>query len=348
MRALLAVLALFALAMATGCTGAAYVAQAACGQLDLASRKRTIRDVVADPTTPPRVRDLLARVPSIKRFAVRHGLTPTDGYDDYADLERDAAVWVVTASEPLRFAAKTWTFPVVGNVPYLGWFDRRDAIAFARELAAEGWDVDVRGAEAYSTLGWFTDPVLSTMLEGGDDALGELANTVLHESVHATVYLPGQSALNESIASFVGDGLTLLYLAEATGPSSPERRAYEEGELARERRTRLLRQAYARLATLYASNRPPAEKLAEKRLVLDDLRVRIGSRRPITNATLAQFKTYNSGRAELDALLRACGGSYARLLRSIATLRDRPPARAQEPDLGVLLRPLVRAGCPVE
>ena len=87
--------------------------------------------------------------------------------DIYGDVDRSAVVWVVSASDPLSFQPRTWTFPVVGSVPYLGWFNRDDARAFADELKGQGYDVDLRGADAYSTLGWFEDPILSTMVGEG-------------------------------------------------------------------------------------------------------------------------------------------------------------------------------------
>src|SRR4029078_3952588 len=135
--------------------------------------------------------------------------------------DRPAAVWVVSACEQLRFRSKEWHFPIVGSFPYLGWFDLEQAKAFADELRAESWDVDVRGAHAYSTLGWFRDAVLSTMIPEGKEALGELVNVVLHESVHATVYIEGQAFFNESIASFIADRLTDHYLIQTRGNKSP-------------------------------------------------------------------------------------------------------------------------------
>ena len=175
------------------------------------------------------MRELLAEVPTIKRFAERHGLRPTSSYAKYAEVPRSAIVWVVSASTPLSFQPRTWTFPIVGSVPYLGWFDEAEARDFADDLRSQGYDVDLRGAQAYSTLGWFDDPILSTMLGSGDEAVGDLANVVLHESVHATYYLPGQSPLNESVADFLGDRLATAYLRERTGENSDELRAYLEG-----------------------------------------------------------------------------------------------------------------------
>jgi predicted aminopeptidase len=345
-RALTALGALAASPALTGCATAGYLTQAAFGQLDLLEARRDIDDVVGDRRTSPRLRALLGRVDEIKRFGEQQGLTPTSNYSTYAAVDRPVAVWVVTAAEPLRFRNRTWSFPIVGSVPYLGFFDRDDASGLALDLRAAGWDVDLRGASAYSTLGWFADPVLSTMIADGDEALGELADVVLHESFHATLYVKGQSLFNESSANFVGDHLAEAYLDAATGPSSPEKKAFLAAEEQREARSRKMRAAYVRLEALYASTSPRAEKLAEKARILGALEREIRARRPITNATLGQFDTYAAGRDDIEALLAACGGSFPRF---VGALRGVGPASFREPqqrDLGAVLAPLTRAGCP--
>ena len=329
----------------TGCTGARYLVQAGCGQLDLSLAARPIEEATRDPGVPRRVRDVLAHVGSIKRFAHRHGLSTTGSYEAYADLDRPVAVWVVTAAEPLSFRLKTWSFPIAGEVPYLGWFARDDALDYADELREDGWDVDVRGAAAYSTLGWFEDPVLSTMISDGDDALGELADTVLHESVHATVYVPGQSTFNESVAEFVAEGMTPLYLDGAVGPTSAEKASYLAERALSNHRLARMHTAYVELSRLYASSAPDDVKLARKRRTLEALRVQLGRRSPVTNATLAQLETYGTGEAELAALLVACEGSWRRFLGAVRTLEpeafDQPDQRA----IGRVLPRLARAGC---
>jgi predicted aminopeptidase len=336
-------------AVLTGCTTAGYLAQAGCGQIDLMLRARDLDAAVADPAVPQRTRDMLAQIQTIKRFGERHSLRPTGSYHRFVQLDRSVVVYVVTASDPLRFHSRTWWFPIVGRVPYLGWFDRDAARELADSLRAEGLDVDLGGAEAYSTLGWFDDPVLSTMLGDGDDGIGELAEVVLHESVHATLYVDGQTRFNESLAEFASGRLTRTYLDEKYGPTSPQKAAYEDTERRGQERRVRMHAAYEELAALYASARPVAEKLAEKRRILDKLRREAGYRRPVNNATLASFKNYHSGTGDLDALLGACGGDWKRFFATLGVLK-KERARFKEPgqqDLGPVLQPLVRAGCPV-
>ncbi len=342
---IVALLTVAALPALTGCSTAGYLAQAGFGQLDLLEARRDIDDVVQDRRTAPRLKKLLGRVDEIKRFGERHGLTPTSNYGTYADLGRPVAVWVVNAAEPLGFRNRTWSFPIVGSVPYLGFFDRDDARDLALSLRGAGWDVDLRGASAYSTLGWFADPVLSSMIADGDEALGELADVVLHESFHATLYVKGQSLFDESAADFVGDHLAEAYLDEALGSTSPEKRAFLAAQDDQAARGKKMRAAYVRLEALYAGKLPRAEKLAEKATILAALARDVRARRPITNATLGQFDTYDAGRDELAALLAACGGSFPRF---VGALRGLGPASFREPqqrDLGAVLAPLTRAGC---
>ena len=345
-RALGCVVAFAALLALTGCSTAGYLAQASFGQLDLLEARRDIDEVVADRRTSPRLRTLLGRVEEIKRFGESHGLTPTSNYSTYADLDRPVAVWVVTAAEPLRFRNRTWSFPIVGSVPYLGFFDRDDARSLAHDLRTAGWDVDLRGASAYSTLGWFADPVLSTMIADGQEALGELADVVLHESFHATLYVNGQSLFNESAADFVGDHLAEAYLDEAIGAASLEKTAFLAAQDNQAARGKKMRATYVKLEALYAGKLPRAEKLAAKAEILAALTRDIHARRPITNATLGQFNTYDAGRDELAALLAACSGSFPRFIGALRGLGPTSFHEPQQRDVGAVLAPLTRAGCP--
>lgn len=328
-----------------GCLTAAYVVQAAGGQCELAAKSTPITSVVADKSTPPALKELLSSVADVKRYAVRHGLQPTNNYTSYVDVDRPYVVWVVSASEPLRLQAKNWQFPIVGSVPYLGWFDRDDALYHARRLKRAGWDVDVRGTTAYSTLGWFNDAVLSTMIESGAQAHGELANTVLHESVHATLYINSQSAFNESLASFVADRLTVVYLVGRFGPSAPQTTAYLETEAEGDRRARRLHAAYLQLEALYASRLSAAEKLAVKARVLRAVQAELAFARPINNATLMQFRTYNTGTDALSRLLETCASDWSRFFGALRRLDATWFSQPQQEDPTPVLDRLARGGC---
>ena len=314
----------------------------------MANRARPIDDVLKDAKTPTRLRRLLSEIPSIKAFGEKNGLKPTKNYQDYVQLDRPAAVWVVSACEPLHFKSKEWGFPVVGSFPYLGWFDLKDAKEYAADLRKENWDVDVRGAGAYSTLGWFRDSVVSSMIPDGEEALGELVNVVLHESVHATLYISGQAYFNESIANFIADRLTPPYLWQKVGKEAPESKAYVEADEASEQRGEVLHRTYEALSSLYASSKPDSEKLEEKAKILAKVKEDLKYKRDINNATLVQFKTYHTGIPELEALYRACGGDAGRLLLALKTVNSKSFKESQQEDLGPVILPLARAGCRAE
>lgn len=323
-----------------GCASVGYVSQAAAGQVSLLLSARPIPQVVHDRKTPPKIRALLAELNRVRAFGQAHGLTPTKSYQSYVDLDRPAVVWVVSASKPLRFESKVWNFPIVGAFPYLGWFDRAAAERFGNSLRAEGLDTDVRGASAYSTLGWFDDPLLSTMLSPGDEALGELVDTVLHESVHATLHIPSEAWFNESLASFVADRLTDEYLDWSRGSQSPEAKSFASTQAWREQLSQRLAEAYAQLDAIYNSKATDAEKLAQKTEILDRLTRELHFRRPINNATLIQFRTYDANHDAYERLLRACGTSWPRFFDALRTLKPTSFGAQDQHDLGPVLAPL--------
>lgn len=340
LRTLLASIAL--LALQSGCAKVSYLTQAAAGQAELLDRKQPIDKLVHEGWLDTRTRRLLAHVSAIKTFGEAHGLKHTNNYREYVQLDRPNVVWVLSASEPLAFASKEWTFPITGSITYLGYFHREDAEREGARLRREGWDVDVRGASAYSTLGWFDDPVLSSMIYDGDEALGELADVILHESTHATLFIPGQSILNESIAAFVGNTLAGEYLDQTVGPCSREKRAYMAIEAKAKKRALAMKAAFFQLRALYTSGASDDDKRKRKAEILAPLH---SQTRVVNNATLIQYETYGSGEAELARLFEACGRSWPRWMR---TLREAKSIFAKLPsheDASAALGPVLAAGC---
>ncbi len=339
-------LLLLALALSSsGCFSARYLLQAAGGQYDLLHTARPISKVLEDPNVPARTRHLLSQVKAIKGWGTTRGLKPTKNYDRYSDLKRPAAVWVVQACAPLSFDVRRWRFPIVGSVPYLGFFSQAPARAYAEQLAKdEGVDVAVRTASAYSTLGWFRDPVLSTMVSSGDEAIGDLANVILHESVHATFYVPNQSSFNESAASFVADALTLELLEESYGKGAwlPKARVRD---LARsEAWAKRLHETWTQLDTLYRSDLPDAQKLTEKARILTTVQRELGLRRALNNASIAGSRTYESGTEGFDRIRKACD-SWPRLLGAFASLNESDFAEPQQQKFDAVLDALSARAC---
>jgi predicted aminopeptidase len=250
-----AVALLLLLAGCGACGRVAYVARGTVAEARLLLRREPIDVVLARPTTDRELRDRLELVLAVRGFAAQVlGLRVGDSFSTYVQADGDAIVWVVSAARRDRLEAHTWWYPIVGRVPYQGHFERRDAARAAAALATRGLDVDVRPASAFSTLGWFADPLLSTTARAGPVSLVE---TVLHELFHATLYVPGETMFNESAATFVGYRGAIAFFCD--GPGTEEDRCDE----ARTRWTRIRAHGrvlghYAdRLRTLYARGLPP-------------------------------------------------------------------------------------------
>lgn len=333
--------------LTSGCTTASFIAQATYGQLAIMNRARPIVDVVRDEKTPESLRVLLKEVPRIKTYGELKGLKPTPNYRDYVKLDREAVLWVVTASEKLKFQPKIWDFPIAGSFNSLGWFSKERAIEFGKDLRVDtGMDVDVRPARAFSTLNWFRDPIVSTMITDDNSAMGELVNVVLHESVHATLYIQDQSYFNESLASFVADDLTGKYLRERFGPQSPELNFYLEGEKKGLERERLLLDAYQELDELYRAPMSDTEKLDRKADILDKLKADLKTNRDLNNASLIQFRTYGTGLREFGLLFEACQKDWGNFWQALMTIREGHFRTPHQEDFGIgILMPLVRKGC---
>ena len=330
-RATLALLVAFG-ALSTGCLYTRYVAQAGYGQFDLLGRAKPIDKVINDPDTPTRVAMLLAEIPSIKQYGRRYGLKIRKNYEHYVALGRPAAVWFTAAADPVAFKPQKWCFPIAGCFAGLGWFDEADAVDWKVKMEAKGYDAIVRPASAYSTGGWFPDPVLSTMLGGGDDAMPELFNVIIHESVHATVLVKNQPFFNESLASYIADTLTDAWIADRFGPGSPEHVAWTLGQALYLPRVARLLAAYKALKTVYESKRTREQKLAEKAKIIDELVADLKMRKRPNNASLTEVRVYNGGAAPLILAHRACGDLRA-LIEAAKTLKQSDFQKPLQEDL---------------
>jgi predicted aminopeptidase len=179
-----------------------YLLRAGWEEGKILARRRPIAALVASDSTPPRIRQKLRLVLAARAFAADSiRLKVEESFTTYSRLDRDTLVLVLSGAYRDRLRPKSWWFPVVGRVPYKGYFDFGAARKAARALEGEGFDVYLRPASAFSTLGWFNDPLLPTTLRA--DSI-DLANTVIHEVTHTTFYAPGQAVFNESFANFVG------------------------------------------------------------------------------------------------------------------------------------------------
>jgi predicted aminopeptidase len=195
------------------------------GQFNVLWNARPVEEVMQDPATPDSLRQKLRFVQEVRDFAVNSlGIRNTDNYNTLFDQQGKDILWVVTACRPYSLEQKYWTFPIVGKVSYKGYFDYERALQEEAVLAGEGYDTYVRSVGAWSTLGWFKDPILSNMLFRGD---GELSNTVIHELTHGTIFVKDSLDFNENLATFIGHVGALRYMSWKWGEDSPALQAYK-------------------------------------------------------------------------------------------------------------------------
>jgi predicted aminopeptidase len=259
------VVALLALA---GCTSASYYAQSIGGHLDLMAKRQDVATLMADDSTPPALKQKLERAETIRNFASQELALPDNGsYRSYVDVGKPYVTWNVVATPALSLQPKTWCFPVVGCVSYRGYFEEANARAYGDELAVEGMDVAVVGARAYSTLGWFDDPILNTILF---DAEYRFAGTIFHELAHERVFVAGDTSFNESYAVAVEREGVRRWLAHDSTPVMQQ--AYDREGARREDFLALVLATRAKLETLYASSLDDAEKTRQKAQHFDELR----------------------------------------------------------------------------
>jgi predicted aminopeptidase len=322
-------------ALLAGC-GSLYVMQAANGELGVLRQRVPIDKVLADPATPPELRAHLEQVRAARAFASRELLLPDNkSYRSYADIGRPYVVWNVVATPEFSMTPLHWCFPIAGCVAYRGYFHEARARAFANELAVQGYDVAVEGVPAYSTLGRFADPVLSSMLPYGDD---ELAATIFHELAHQLIYVRDDSAFNEAFATTVEEvGLEHWLVHQGQPGRIAEYRADQEHEQAL---VALFTQSRAELVALYASQRARADMRAAKAAILQRLGVAIQAlerrehlsyplyeewiARGLNNAQLASVATYFDCVPGFKRLLDESGGDLARFYAAVRALAALP------------------------
>lgn len=192
---------LLALSGCSGCGTVGYYAQAVSGHLDMMSKRQPLAKVMASEDTDPEIRRKLELLRDAREFAVAElGLPDNNSYSTFVNTGKKNITWNVVATPEFSMSPKRWCFPVAGCVSYRGYFAEADAQAYEAELKEQGFDTQIGGASAYSTLGWFDDPLLDTMLRGSDI---RLAGVLFHELAHQVLYVKNDSSFNEAFATFV-------------------------------------------------------------------------------------------------------------------------------------------------
>lgn len=317
-------------------TRVGYIARGAWFQLDLLRRRVPVTEALTRSDLDPELRAGMERVLDVKVFGRELGFAPTASYE-LVVLDWERQLFNIAACPPLSFKEKTWWFPIVGEVPYLGFFREQDMEVARDRLEAEGLETYVRRIGTYSSLGWFDDPLLPGML---DDNAHDIASLVLHEMAHATVWVPGSVAFNETFASFVGDEAADRYIISRFGAASPrlDNVRREQGDNGRWRRVQ--HELYKDLEAVYKDKALSREqKLARKaelfaafpdRVYASDIEnkdkfARIAGQKTWNNARLIRFRTYSQGRGVFDDLLAKHNGDLLAFMREVQEIADDGP-----------------------
>ncbi|MGD9602446.1 MAG: aminopeptidase [Gammaproteobacteria bacterium] len=317
-----------------GCASLEYYGQAVRGHWGVMAARRPIADVLADPATPAPLRHKLALARAARDFASDQLTLPRNAsYTVYTALDRRYVVWNVFAAPRLSLELKESCFLVVGCLGYRGYFSEPAARSAAAALRRDGYDVYVGGVAAYSTLGWFADPLLSSMLHWEDAVL---VKTLFHELAHQRLYVPDDATFNESFATAVAEAGYARWREEtAEGAGLPAHVSRDAEFIA------LVMRHRQALAALYESPGPATEKLAAKAVQLARLREEFAAlganwpdradyarwlARDLNNAKLASVGTYHTHVPGFTALLVRRDGDFPRFFAAVDRLADLPRA----------------------
>lgn len=323
----------------SGCSSLGYYWQAIHGHFDIVSREQPIKEILHQGDLDPKLRHKLQLVQAARRFASQQlALPDNDSYTEYADLQRPFVTWNVIATPEFDVTPRRWCYLFAGCFNYRGYFHKQDARAFAKKLRQQGYDVAIAGAWAYSTLGWFDDPVLNTMLQH-DDA--DVIGTLFHELGHQTVYIKDDSSFNESFANTVEqEGLRRWYLH--TG--QPARyQAYLRRRQQHNAIIKMLEDSRAELRALYTQPLTETQKREQKAKTFIALKQEYNTWRKhhayaaydrwmqqdLNNAHLALIATYSDKVPAFQAMLAAEHGNLPAFYQEARRVGALPPAQRQ-------------------
>ena len=331
----------------TGCAQLSYYAQATQGQLGLIASAKPIDQWLADPKVSDQLKQRLTRAQQIRKFAVQELDLPDNGsYTRYAELNRPYVVWNVIATPELSMKPVQWCFPIAGCVDYRGYYRKEEAQRFAQELRGQGYEVRVSGVPAYSTLGWFNDPVLSTFIAYPE---AEVARMLFHELAHQVAYAPGDTPFNESFATTVESIGVERWLDKHANLDSRDR--YREFRQRKRDFIDLLTEHRQRLEEVFASDITDDEKRKQKALVITSLKQSYHQTKdqkwggysgydqwfnePVTNAHFVLVATYEELVPAFQAL-HAKSGSMKKFYADVRAMAKQDKARRRE-QLALLL-----------
>ncbi len=326
------VMTIFPLVLFSGCQSMEYYDQAFRGQYRILQDRQPINQIIDDPQTSPTLRKKLAYVLEVRRYARKALQLPVDdNFLTYVDLKRPYVVWNVFAAPELSLVPKTWCYPLVGCAAYRGYFSQTDARRYAAALSHQGYDVYVGGVTAYSTLGWFDDPVLSSFMRLSD---ARLAALIFHELAHRIFYVADDTTFNESFATTVEqEGLRRWQRA---GGHPHLYRQYRQEYERQQIFTRLILKYRQKLRQLYQNGLAAAAKKTRKAWIFQQLRDEFDTlkkkqpplaaydrwvQQPLNNAHIISVAAYHDLVPAFENLLAAQHGdlpAFYRICRQLA------------------------------
>ncbi len=307
--------------------------------LSYQAKAKPVDKVLKDKDLDPDTRIFLLLVEEIRNFAIEElGLEKNKNYSTYLDLDQDVLAWVVSACDPLSFNTYLWNYPVMGKLPYKGFYRQKDAVKEGKKMVKKDQDVWIRGVEAFSTLGFFRDPLISYMT---DYSVYDIANLVIHEQTHATIWRKDDPSFNEDLASFVGDEGARLFVLARFGEDSPEYLGIGGNEANAQRFREDIFALREKLETFYQGLPNPLQEddepyLKEKKRIIRDFQneflasydehytsenYRRFGELQINNAYIDLFHIYHGQREELEKLYDESGNDMKKFIASLKETR---------------------------
>lgn len=325
---------LFLAAALTGCQTIQYYSQAISGQNRILQSRQPISEITADPNSSEILRQRLAFIMDVRGFAEDDLQLPVgNNYLTYVDLKRPYVAWNVVATPEFSMVPKTWCYPFVGCAAYRGYFAEADAYNYSESLKNDGYDVNVGGVTAYSTLGWFDDPVLSTFIRRSKASSAAL---LFHELAHQVLYVPDDTTFNESFATFV-EQEGLRRWQKASG-NSVIYREYLTNYRRQQQFVRLVLEYRQKLELLYQTDLAPNRKRIEKASIFADLRNKFNHlktkqpglaaydgwmNRPLNNAKISGIVAYHDFVPAFGKILAEKNGDLAQFYEACRQLAQK-------------------------
>lgn len=315
-----------------GCQTFSFYGQAIRGQYQLVADRQPIPDLIQSETTDQKLKEKFELILQLREFAEKELSLPAgEHYLNYVDLHRSNVVWNVYAAGELSLKPKTWWYPIVGKLSYRGFFNEAAAEETAEKLRKENYDVYVGGVDAYSTLGWFKDPVLNTFIHSSER---RLASLIFHELAHQRLFVAGDTEFNEAFATAVGEEGVRRWFEAKGDPVQLER--VEKDRARRQQFVQLILDTRDQLNAVYESDRSADEKRFRKKEILAGLRDRYNELKanewngfdgydewfdgPLNNAQLNTVSTYYTLVPAFHHLLKEANGDFAQFYTAASRL----------------------------